>query len=115
MVAANVYDSRPSDGLADRIRQYFDRHPEVSREEFLLDALDREIDQREQGEADGAGRPSTDGLSADRGEALWPRWSEADVRGHAWLNQRMAVLRRERRGWWQRLRRLLSGGRGHKG
>src|SRR5713101_4783019 len=57
MVAANPNDRIPSAGsspvppvnrLAERVRHYFDQHPEVSRQEFLLEAPLREIHFREQ-------------------------------------------------------------------
>jgi hypothetical protein len=35
--------------------------------------------------------------------------SAEDIRIHAWLTERLAVLHRERHGLWPRLRRFLSG------
>src|SRR5262245_38763008 len=85
----------PASRLAERVRNYFARHPEVSREEFLLDAVGRELVLR-----DGPvtspkpiGRPLT----------------EEDIRIHAQLNERLAALNYERHGLWPRIRRFLFG------
>jgi hypothetical protein len=40
-----------------------------------------------------------------------PTPSAEDIRLHAWLNERLAVLQYERSGLWPRLRRLLFGNR----
>jgi hypothetical protein len=68
--------------LKHRLRSYFDAHPQVSREEFLVGALQGEIDSRE---------PLT----------------AKDMRIHAWLIERQAILDRERNGWRSRARRLF--------
>jgi hypothetical protein len=36
-----------------------------------------------------------------------PRPTEEDIRLHAWLNKRLMILHRERRGLWARLGRFL--------
>ena len=77
----------PAGRLAERVRRYFARHPEVSREEFLLDAVAKELTLR-------------DGRSP---------LTEEDVRFHARLNKRLAVLHHERYGLWPKVRRLLFG------
>jgi len=86
-------------GLADRLRRYFDRHPEVSREQFLLAALRDEIDARE------AATPWY----------AWPlerpRVREEDVRMHAWLTERLELVNRERYGFWATVRQFFLGGR----
>ncbi|SRR5579871_5093114 len=102
----------PSNRLVDHVRRYFDRHPEVSREEFLLEAVRREIHAREQRETDRRARPM---LRAHRGANRWsttrsPLTAE-DIRIHAWLNERLAVLHHERHGLWPRLRRVFFGSR----
>ncbi len=98
----------PSAGqLARRLRDYFNRHPEASREQFLLHALQQEIDSREPGSRRGTVRRY-------RVRPLW--WDDdrrpltpEDIRIHAWLNRRLARLPRRRRGgFWSGLRRLLS-------
>lgn len=83
----------PGGRLAGRVRHYFARHPEVSREEFLLEALARELALREGPDAEAVplNRPLT----------------EEDLRLHARLNERLAALNYERYGLWPRLRRLL--------
>jgi hypothetical protein len=102
----------PAKRLAERVRHYFDRHPEVSREEFLLDAVRRELNSREHEEAGTGpwpGRPGGPGTSPWTGRR--PRRSAEDARIHAWLNVRLAALRRERRGLWPRVRRFFLGNR----
>jgi hypothetical protein len=86
----------PAGRLADRVRPYFARHPEVSPEEFLLGAVGREIMLRE--------GPGPSPRPADR-----PPLTEEDIRLHAWLNERLAALHRERHGLWPTIRRLLLG------
>jgi hypothetical protein len=106
----------PLNWLAERVRYYFDRHPEASREEFLLEAIRREIHFREQrekrnrGENQEAGRFS---IARPAGGARLKRASTSAeaIRLHAWLNERLAVLHYERHGLWPRLRRLFFGSR----
>jgi hypothetical protein len=104
MVAANPNDRIPPAGsdplpvvnrLVERVFRYLDQHPEISRAEFLLEAVHREIDRRERQEAIRT--------SARR------RPSAEDVRLHAWLSDRVAMLHYERNGLWPRLRRFLAG------
>jgi hypothetical protein len=68
--------------LADRLRRYFDQHSTMSRDDFLIGALQHEIDARQP-------------LTID------------DVRIHAWLVERQAVLDRERSGWQAKAKRLF--------
>jgi hypothetical protein len=86
----------PVNRLAERARHYFARHPEVSPQEFLLDALGRELILRE--------GPGTSPWPAYR-----PPLTEEDLRIHALLDERLAALHRERHGLWSRVRRLLFG------
>src|SRR5262245_37364142 len=86
----------PASRLAERVRNYFARHPEVSREEFLLDAVGRELTLRD--------RPETNPEPTVR-----PPLTEEDIRLHARLNERLAALHYERYGLWPRLRRFLFG------
>jgi hypothetical protein len=114
--AAGFNPRPPIEPLAEHVRHYFDRHPEVSREEFLLGALRKEIHFREQRETDNAA-----GLARWEGEGMnTPLWrgretalrrrrlpSAEDIRLHAWLAERLAVLHHERHGLWPKLRRLV--------
>jgi hypothetical protein len=89
---------RPVNRLAARVGRYFDRHPEVNREQFLVDAVRKEIDRREQREGGtGLAHPDRSELSAE------------DIRIHTWLTERLEAVSRERRGFWPNLRRLLFG------
>jgi hypothetical protein len=117
MVAANPNDRLPSaepssvlpvNRLAERVRRYFDRHPELAREKFLLEALRREIALREQREIEEeAGLAQPEGEKANRGPIARPRLTAEDVRIHAWLSERVAAVYYERHGLWPRLRRFL--------
>jgi hypothetical protein len=121
MVAVNPNDRIPSAGsnlvapvnqLDERIRQYFDMHPDVSRVEFLLEAIRREIHFREQTETGNeAGRACREGNGTRRGSTARPPLSAGGIRIHAWLTERLSVLHYERHGLWPRLRRFLFGNR----
>jgi len=121
MVAAYQNDSIPSIGfnrvaqvkrLADRVRHYFDQHPELDHDIFFLDAVRKEIDFREQWETENVTGPAyREGETTNKSFAVRPRLSAEDIRLHAWLNERLAVLHYERYGLWPRLRRLLFGNR----
>jgi hypothetical protein len=102
----------PSYRLDERIRRYFDQHPEVSREEFLLDAVRREIHVREQWDTDHRAGPVRRGHpGANHWSTARPAITAEDIRIHTWLNERLAVLHHERHGFWPRLRRFLFGNR----
>ena len=99
-------------GLAERLRHYFDQHPEVRRDEFVREALRREISFREHHEAGYGRRP---GCRDNPGHGRWstvrrPPTAEA-IRLHAWLSDRLAALHYERHGLWPKLRRFLFGNR----
>jgi hypothetical protein len=121
MVAGNFNDGTPSAGrkqvppvrwLTDRVRNYFDRHPEVSRDEFLLDALSREMDCREQRERwNGAGFAGRQDKKGTRWSTARPRPSPEEIHLHAWLSERLAILHHERHGLWPKLGRSLFGNR----
>jgi hypothetical protein len=90
MVTANPNNRFPHDGskpvppvnrLAAGVRHCFDQRPELAREKFSLEDL--------------------------RGAR--PRLSAEDIRIHAWLNERLAMLDYERHGLWPRLRRFVFG------
>jgi hypothetical protein len=102
----------PVDRLAERVRHYLDQHPEVSREEFLLEAVQREIHFREQKETRHRPEPERqERRGTGLGSSARPRLSAEDIRIHAWLIERLAVLHHERHGLWPRLRRFLFGNR----
>jgi len=97
--------------LAGRVRHYFDEHPEVSRGEFLLDAVRREINRREQGETRNVvGTVRRDGEGINRRFTVRPP-SDDEIRFEALLAERLAVLHYERYGLWPRIRRFLFGNR----
>ncbi|MGA2254407.1 MAG: hypothetical protein ABSG53_07085 [Thermoguttaceae bacterium] len=97
--------------LAGRVRHYFDEHPEVSRGEFLLDAVRREINRREQGETRNVvGTVRRDGEGINRRFTVRPP-SDDEIRFGALLAERLAVLHYERYGLWPRLRRFVFGNR----
>jgi hypothetical protein len=119
MVPANWDERLPSANtvlpvhrLAERVRQYFDQHPEVSQGEFLLDALQWEIHFREQQEA---GHRPWPARREDRGSRrcldMGPPPTAEDIRLHAWLSERLALLHYERHGLWPKVRRFLFGNR----
>jgi hypothetical protein len=96
--------------LAGRVRDFFAQHPNVQREEFLLDAVRREIDFLERAEQ----KPVAAGVGAGREKAgHWPMAHRPlrpeDVRAGAELAQRVAVLHYEKYGLWPRLRRRIFG------
>jgi hypothetical protein len=98
--------------LAARVRHYFDQHPEIAREEFLLDAVRREILFREQKETSNRARPLRSEGDGPKGRsAAWPRLSTDDNRIHARLAEHLALVHRERHGLWPKLRRLFFGKR----
>jgi hypothetical protein len=72
------------EALATRFHHYFDRHPNVSRHEFLLGGLQHETDTRQ---------PLT----------------VNDLRIHAWLLERQAIVDRERSGWRAKAKRWFQG------
>jgi hypothetical protein len=102
----------PVNRLAVRVRHYFDQHPEVAREKFLLEALRREIDFREQRDAQHEAKFAwRESEGTNRWSTARPRPSAADIRVHAWLTERVAEVHYERHGLWPKLRRFLFGNR----
>jgi hypothetical protein len=73
--------------LFERVERYFDRHPEASREAFLRNALSRELQTRR-----GAARKAT----------------EEEIGQHAWLEERLDLVRHERHGLLARLRTFFG-------
>jgi len=102
----------PVKRLAERVRHYFDQHPEVSREEFLVEAVRREMYHREHNEIKaGSGPARRESRDSNFGSTNRSPLSAEDIRVHAWLMERLAVLHHERHGLWPRLRRFLFGHR----
>jgi hypothetical protein len=83
------------DPLSDRVRRYFVRHPDIVPEDFLVDALERELTRREA-----------------MGTSPWPAerlpLTEEDILLHAWLHERLLALHRERHGLWPSVRRFFG-------
>jgi hypothetical protein len=117
MVAANPNDRIPSgpsnpalpgSPLAQRVRHYFEQQSEVAREDFLLEAMRRGINFREHREkGNGAGSVRREGKGTNTGSTARPPLSAEDIRLHAWLSERLAMLHYERHGLWPKLRRFL--------
>jgi hypothetical protein len=117
MVAVNSNDRIPSARanpvlpdslLAQRVRHYFEQQPEVAREKFLLEALRRGIHFREQRETrNGAGSVRRESEGTNTGSTARPPLRAEDIRLHAWLSERLAMLHYERHSLWPKLRRFL--------
>jgi hypothetical protein len=119
MIPANSNERIPSgkpvplaNRVTERIRHYFNQHPEVSREEFLLEALRREVYFREQQDAgNGTRLARREDQESSRWSTIRRRPTAEDIRMHAWLAKRLAALHYERHGLWPKLRRFLLGKR----
>ncbi|MGA2255293.1 MAG: hypothetical protein ABSG53_11575 [Thermoguttaceae bacterium] len=102
----------PVSRLVERVRHYFDQHPDVTRNEFFLDAVQREIRFREQKELrNRAGTENREGGGTNRRCMNRPVLSAEDIRMHALLAERLAVLHHERHGLWPKFRRFFFGNR----
>jgi hypothetical protein len=110
MVAANPNGHLPSTAsqtlalhkrLGERLRRYFDKHPEVSHEEFVIEALRKELLDREQAEL------RLDGRSVRGRFSAHPALSAEDIAIHVRLNQRLAKLHHARDGLLRRFGRFL--------
>ena len=120
MVAFNHENRSPFDGynsappvnrLVKHVQKYFDQHPEVSREQFLLDAVRREMIFRDQTEMWHGEETVGQALGgSNRASAVRPP-SDDEIRFGALLAERLAVLHYERYGLWPRLRRFVFGNR----
>jgi hypothetical protein len=95
--------------LRDRLQSYFDCHPEVSPQDFLRQAVRRELGERERidGAMDSTFARTVQSPSGPRFRA--PVITEEDVRIHAWLNQRLLLMTRQRQSVWGKARRFLRG------
>jgi hypothetical protein len=114
MVAAHSNDritsTNTSPAVTKRVDDYFSHHPEVSRQEFLLNALGREIHFREQRETryrPGLIHPERQRIGG--WPSVRPPLSAEDIRIHTWLVERLAKVNYERHGLWPKLKRLLFG------
>ena len=105
MSAINWNDSIPSvrskpvppvNRLTERVGYNFERDPETSRDE---EAVPQETHRREQ----------RDHHKDSRCSSTRRPLSAEDLRLHAWLTERLAVLQYERHGLWPRLRRFFFG------
>jgi hypothetical protein len=85
--------------LVGHVRHYFDQHPEIAREEFLQDAIRREIDFLEQASSG----------PARRHFVPRPPLSSKDLRAQSLLAQRVAQIHYQRHGLWPTVRRFLFG------
>src|SRR5262249_39800577 len=94
----------------ERVGHDLSKHPEAYREEFLLVALRRTIYLSEQQEAGNGPRPARrEDQRPSRGSGIRLRPTAKDIRLHAWLSERLAVLHHERHSLWRKLRRFLFG------
>lgn len=106
------YLASPGNRLAERVRHYLAQHPEFGPEKFLREALRREIDFRETRETEREAWPTPlEGERIKKVPSARPSLTAEDIRLHAWLNERLAILDYERHGLWPRLRRFLFGNR----
>ena len=87
--------------LDERLKNYFAHVPEASREQFLLEALQREIDRREQEFHGGRPWPSC----ANPTYRPTPAITLPSEAVHGWLCQRLQMLKPRRQGFRSRLRR----------
>jgi hypothetical protein len=102
----------PFNRPAELLCRYFDQHPQASREEFLPGALWRQVRLRQQWvRSNGAGLARRESQETNRWPTARPPLSVEDIRIHASLIERLAVLHHERHGLWPKLRRFLSGNR----
>ena len=102
---------RPVNSLAEHARLYFEQHPEVSKEDFLREAVEKEINFREQGIT-----RDVDRLAHRECEGANVRHpiSERDLRIHAQLIERLMLLHDEKlkqRDLWHKIRQLFLGNR----
>jgi len=100
----------PAHRLKERLLNYFDQHPQVSREGFLLAAIHKEMEFRA---ADTILRTWPENARPhDRGPRRWDHvgWPQTaeDTHIHVWLAERLVSVDRQRHSWREKLRRILS-------
>jgi hypothetical protein len=98
----------PVNQLVERVRAYLSQHPEVSREELLLEAVRRVIVVREQKEMS-SGVVGVESEGTSKRYTGRPPLTAEDIRMHAVLAERLALLHYERYGLWPKVRRFLFG------
>jgi len=117
MVARNISWSLahvPRDGMpsthevAQQIETYFATHPEISWENFLLSALQRELDVRNWNHQS-CKRLLACVLNSESSEltASRPSFTVSDVRLHAMLAARVVALNRPKHGRWLTIPQVL--------
>jgi hypothetical protein len=102
----------PLEKLAERVRQYFEQPPEISREALLLESVPRELrflQQRETGRV--AGPVPGEGEGSNRWSTARRPLGAEDIRLHTWLTERLAAVHYDRHGLWPKLRRFLFSNR----
>jgi hypothetical protein len=97
----------PVNRLSERVRQYFDLHLGVTAEKLSCESLRPELPPRKQKETVNENEL---GLARRRFNNRPPLTAE-DIRFHAWLSERLAVLDYERHGLWPKVRRFLVSNR----
>ena len=95
--------------LVKRVRHYFDQHPEVGREEFLLRAVRREIDLRERNERWTSVNAGEDSKDTSRRFTTRPPLTPEYIRDSARLAQRLAAIHYQRHGLWPKIRKFFFG------
>jgi hypothetical protein len=99
----------PAHQVAERLRHYFEQNPQVSREDFLLAAIQKEMEFRA---ADTVlrtwrGNIRPQGRGPNSWDNIYRPTTPDDSRIHLWLAERMLLLDRERHSWRKKLRRAL--------
>jgi hypothetical protein len=84
-------DNPKRDALVNRVQKYLSEHPEVSQEEFLRSALERELEV----------------LEEDIIPPIAP--TPEEIRDHEWIEQGLNAVRRRRRSFSERMRDALQG------
>jgi hypothetical protein len=95
--------------LVGRVSDFFNQHPSVEREEFLLDAVRREIDFLERAENSPAGNTRAGRRNAGKWTTAYRPLNPEDLRTGAEVAQRVAALHYERYGLWPKIRRMFRG------
>src|SRR5688572_22923475 len=104
---ATLNPAPPARRLQERLLDYFDQHPEVSREDFLLRAIQKEINVR----SPDVDRSSPVNARPQRPRSIRPdngrRPAAQDTHIHSWLADRVALVNRRRHSWRETVRRIL--------
>jgi hypothetical protein len=100
--------NRSFNQLAGRIHSFLRRHPEISQEEFLLDAVQNELGLLEQKEVRRVTSPHVS-QRAPVVRKISPALDEQFVDRVATITERLAKLHDQRYGVWPQMRRFLFG------